>query len=221
MSKTVEVIIGGTGHEITRSKFTNEEFDKINVYCKENDTDIESVLTDGLEDILEDRGMWYDCDDLGHFSGGNLGCKIYVSVGDSEYEFETKDTEIEEDYNNIYPKFKGGRMVSFVTWEKGQMHSCEFEIGDEEEFDIKKLKLVVNHIETPDSYYEIIKEMFYNGEALNGDGFGDTTGKAFDIEIEEECDCDDEEEEISKDESNGPMVGSSGEFGGETKISSK
>ena len=29
---------------------------------------------------------------------------------------------------------------------------------------------------------------------LNGDGFGDTTGKAFDIEIEEECDCDDEEE---------------------------
>ena len=113
-------------------------------------------------------------------------------------------------------------MVSFVTWEKGQMHSCEFEIGDEEEFDIKKLKLVVSHIETPDSYYEIIKEMFYNGEALNGDGFGDTTGKAFDIEIEEECDCDDEEEEeISKDESNGPMVGSSGEFGGETKISSK
>ena len=76
-----------------------------------------------------------------------------------------KDTEIEEDYNNIYPKFKGGRMVSFVTWEKGQMHSCEFEIGDEEEFDIKKLKLVVSHIETPDSYYEIIKEMFYNGEA--------------------------------------------------------
>ena len=63
---------------------------------KENDTDIESVLTDGLEDILEDRGMWYDCDDLGHFSGGNLGCKIYVSVGEGEtksykeIEFETE-----------------------------------------------------------------------------------------------------------------------------------
>jgi len=79
-------------------------------------------------------------------------------------------------------------MVSFVTWEKGLMHSCEFEIGSEEEFDINKLKLVVDHIETPDNYYEIIKEMFYNGEPLNVDGFGDTTGKAFDVEIGDEYD---------------------------------
>ena len=105
-----------------------------------------------------------------------------MTVDNEEYGFETKDTEIEI-VSKDYPELDDGIMVSFITWEKGQMHSCEFEIGYDEEFDIKKLKLVVNHIETPDSYYEIIKELIYNGEPLNGDGFGDTTGKAFDVEI--------------------------------------
>ena len=63
--------MGGSGHEITRSKFTNDEMEKIKGYCKENDSDIESVLTSELGEIFEDRGEWYDCDDLGHFSGGN------------------------------------------------------------------------------------------------------------------------------------------------------
>ena len=78
--KKVEIILGGSGHEITRSKFTDDELNKVKSYCKENDEDIESVLTNNLEDVLEDRGMWYDCDDLGHFMGGNLGCKIYVTI---------------------------------------------------------------------------------------------------------------------------------------------
>ena len=34
--KTIEIEIGGTGHEITRSKFTKEELDKVKEYCKEN-----------------------------------------------------------------------------------------------------------------------------------------------------------------------------------------
>ena len=29
MSKKIKLLIGGTGHEITRSKFTNEEIEKI------------------------------------------------------------------------------------------------------------------------------------------------------------------------------------------------
>jgi len=181
-NKTITIEVGGSGHEITRSKFTNDEMEKIKDYCKENDSDVESVLTSELGEIFENRGEWYDCDDLGHFSGGNLSCNLYVTVDDEEYEFETKDTEIEV-VSKDYPELDNGIMVSFITWEKGQMHSCEFEIGYDEEFDIKKLKLVVNHIETPESYYEIIKELIYNGEPLNGDGFGDTTGKAFDVEI--------------------------------------
>ena len=172
--KKVEIILGGSGHEITRSKFTDDELNKVKSYCKENDEDIESVLTNNLEDVLEDRGMWYDCDDLGHFMGGNLGCKIYVTINDDEFEFETGDATVE---------LSGGTMVSFVTWEKGTMDSCDFEINDDEDFDIKKLKLKALQIETPENIYEIISELTYDGEPLNGDGFGDTTGKAFDIEI--------------------------------------
>ena len=80
-------------------------------------------------------------------------------------------------------------MISFITWEKGTLDTCEFEIGDNEEFDIKKLKLIVNQIETTDSLFEIIQELWYDGKPLNGDGFSDTDGKAFDVEIEE---CDEE-----------------------------
>ena len=183
--KKIEITIGGTGHEITRSKFTQEELDKVNKYCKENDTDIDSVLTNELDEVLEGRGSWYDCDDLGHFMGGNLNCKIYVNVDDEEYEFKTSDTEIEYNTQDEWPEYEDGIMVAFITWEKGTMDSCEFEIKDDEEFDIKKLKLVVNKLETPRTYYEIIKELFYDGEALNGDGFGDTTGKAFDVEVDD------------------------------------
>ncbi len=184
--KNIEIKIGGMGHEITRSKFTCEELTKVKEYCDENDEDIESVFTNDLEEILEDRGQWYDCDDLGHFMGGNLSCKIYVTVDDDEYEFESNDTEIEIKSED-YPDIENGVMISFITWEKGIMDTCEFQIGEHEEFDINKLKLVVKQIETTDNYFELIQEMYYDGEPLNGDGFSDTDGKAFDVEIEE-CD---------------------------------
>ena len=47
--KNVTIEIGGPGHEITRSKFSCEELGKIKKYCEENDTDMESVLTNDLE----------------------------------------------------------------------------------------------------------------------------------------------------------------------------
>ena len=186
--KKIEIVEGGSGHEITRSKFTCEELKKVKEYCEENDTDMESVLTHDLEEVLEDRGQWYDCDDLGHFMGGNLSCKLYVTVDDDEYEFETNDAQIET-RSKDYPMFANGTMISFITWEKGTLDTCEFEIGDDKEFDIKKLKLIVNQIETTDSVFDLIQELWYDGEPLNGDGFSDTDGKAFDVEIDE---CDEE-----------------------------
>ena len=185
-NKTITIEVGGSGHEITRSKFTCEELGKIKKYCEENDTDMESVLTNDLEEIFEYRGQWYDCDDLGHFMGGNLSCTLYVTVDDDEYEFETSDAEIEI-VSKDCPELGDDMMVSFITWEKGTLDTCEFEIANDEEFDIKKLKLLVNQIETTDSVYDLIQELRYDGEPLNGDGFSDTTGKAFDVEIDE-CD---------------------------------
>ena len=49
-------------------------------------------------------------------------------------------------------------------------------------FDIKKLKLEINVILTPNNVYEIVNEADYNGEVLCSDG-GDTTGKGLDCEI--------------------------------------
>jgi len=186
--KKVEIVLGGSGHEITRSKFTCEELDKVRKYCNENDTDMDSVLTNELEEVLENKGSWYDCDDEGHFMGANLSCKLYVTIGDDEYEFETKDANVEFTSED-YPDLDGGILVSFITWEKGTLDTCEFEI--EGDFDISKLTLVVSQIETSDSVYEIIKEMSYDGESLIGEGFSDTTGKAFEIEMDS---CDEDED---------------------------
>ena len=180
MSKKIKLLLGGTGHEITRSKFTKEEIEKIKNYCDENDEDIESVLTNDLEEVLEDRGSWYDCDDLGHYMGANLSCNLYVTVdNDDEYEFSADNCEVfivSEDY----PEIEDGEMVSFITWEKGTLGECEFEI--EGDFDIRKLKLTVSQIETTDSIFEIIKELHYDGKLLDNDGFSDTTGKSFEVE---------------------------------------
>ena len=117
--KKIEITIGGPGHEITLSKFTSEELKKLDVYCEKNNTDRELALTGDLDEIFEDRGDWYECDDLGHFMGGNLGCKIYVTVDDDEYEFETKDAKINEKPAGGYEEFKDGMVVTFITWEKG------------------------------------------------------------------------------------------------------
>ena len=179
-NKKIKLLIGGTGHEITRSKFTTEEIEKIKTYCDENDEDIESVLTNDLEEVLENKGSWYDCDDLGHYMGANLNSKLYVTIDDEdEFEFTTDNCEIfimSEDY----PEMDDGEMVSFITWEKGTLGECEFEVDGE--FDIRKLKLTVSQIETTDSIFEIIKELHYDGQLLETEGFSDTTGKAFDVE---------------------------------------
>ena len=79
-----------------------EEISKIDEYCKKYDVDRDGVLTNDLEEVLEDRGQWYDCDDLGHFMGGNLGCKLYVTIDDEEYDvlydiFDPRNTEADCD----------------------------------------------------------------------------------------------------------------------------
>jgi len=182
--KKVEITIGGMGHEIARSKFTCEEIEKIKKHCEETDSDMEAVFTNGLDEVLEDRGDWYECDDLGHFMGGNLSCIIYITIDGKESQFKTDETTIELKSRD-YPTFDDGVVISFVTWEKGTVESGDFEINENEEFDIKKLKLLVNQIETTDSIYDLIQELRYDGEPINGDGFSDTTGKAFDVEIDE------------------------------------
>jgi len=193
--KKVEIRLGGTGHEITRSSFTCEEIKKIKEYCKENDEDIESVLTNDLEEVLENRGPWYECDNLGHFMGGNLSCKLYVTVGDDEYEFDTSDVQVsvhpvetvdEEGLVSVTAldvELMGGVMISFITWEKGILDTWEFELGDDE-FDINKVKLYVSQIETTDSVYDLIQELWYDGNPIEGEGFSDTDGKSFDVEID-------------------------------------
>lgn len=183
MSKKLELIIGRWGHELTMNEFTPEEYKKIEYYALENNKEIEDVLLYEIGDALDTGNDWYDFDNLGHYYGpSSPDCKLMVHQGTkllgeydvSELEYSETISKIESKVDNI--------LVTYISSEKGNLKTFELELKDGEEFDIKKLKLEINVILTPNNVYEIVGEADYDGEVLFSDG-GDTTGKGLDCEI--------------------------------------
>ena len=183
MSKKLELIIGRWGHELTMNEFTPEEYKKIEYYALENNKEIEDVLLYEIGDALDTGNDWYDFDNLGHYYGpSSPDCKLMVYEGTKllgeydicELEYSEVISKIESKPDNI--------LVTYISSEKGNLKTFELELKDGEEFDIKKLKLEINVILTPNNVYEIVGEADYDGEVLFSDG-GDTTGKGLDCEI--------------------------------------
>ncbi len=48
----------------------------------------------------------------------------------------------------------------------------------------EKPETVVEEVETNDSLYSLIEELWYEGLPIEGEGFSDTDGKSFDVEID-------------------------------------
>ena len=181
--KKIKITIGGAGYEIVQSKFTDEELDRLDEWCEENDESREGAFIHDLEEIFEDKGPWYDCDDLGHHYGASLSGKIYLEDEDNEWELEISDVEHDcEEVNNGLTTT--GTTVCCVSWEKGTILDGEFELEDNEKFDETKLRLEVKEILTPDSIYEVVTGFSYDGKEILNDGPGDTSGKGFDVEID-------------------------------------
>ena len=183
MSKKLELIIGRWGHELTMNEFTPEEYKKIEDYALENNKEIEDVILYEIGDALDTGNDWYDFDNLGHYYGpSSPDCKLMVYQGTKllgEYDVSTLEysetiSKIESKVDNI--------LVTYISSEKGNLKTFELELKDGEEFDIKKLKLEINVILTPNNVYEIVGEADYDGKVLFSDG-GDTTGKGLDCEI--------------------------------------
>ena len=85
---------------------------------------------------------------------------------------------------NYTPTDESGTTICCISWEKGTILEGEFEIGDDEEFDEKKLMLEVKEIMSPSSIYEVITGFSYNGKEISNEGPGDTTGKGLEVEID-------------------------------------
>ena len=183
MSKKLELIIGRWGHELTMNEFTPEEYKKIEDYSLENNKEIEDVILYEIGDALDTGNDWYDFDNLGHYYGpSSPDCKLMVYQGTKLLgEYDVSALEYSETISKIESKVDN-ILVTYISSEKGNLKTFELELKDGEEFDIKKLKLEINVILTPNNVYEIVGEADYDGEVLFSDG-GDTTGKGLDCEI--------------------------------------
>ena len=102
------------------------------------------------------------------------GTKLLGEYDVCELEYSEVISKIESKPDNI--------LVTYISSEKGSLKTFELELKDGEEFDIKKFKLEINVILTPNNVYEIVGEADYDNETLFSDG-GDTTGKGLDCEI--------------------------------------
>jgi len=183
MSKKLELIIGRWGHELTMNEFTPEEYKKIQDYALENNKEIEDVILYEIGDALDTGNDWYDFDNLGHYYGpSSPDCKLMIYQGTKLLgEYDVSGLEYSETISKIESK-SDNILVTYISSEKGNLKTFELELKDGEEFDIKKLKLEINVILTPNNVYEIVGEADYDGEVLFSDG-GDTTGKGLDCEI--------------------------------------
>jgi len=183
MSKKLELIIGRWGHELTMNEFTPEEYKKIQDYALENNKEIEDVILYEIGDALDTGNDWYDFDNLGHYYGpSSPDCKLMVYEGTKLLgEYDVCELEYSEVISKIESK-PDNILVTYISSEKGNLKTFELELKDGEEFDLKKLKLEINVILTPNNVYEIVGEADYDNETLFSDG-GDTTGKGLDCEI--------------------------------------
>ena len=77
-----------------------------------------------------------------------------------------------------------GASLSGKIYLEDEDDDWELEIGDDEEFDEKKLMLEVKEIMSPSSIYEVITGFSYNGKEISNEGPGDTTGKGLEVEID-------------------------------------
>ena len=184
MGKEVEISLCGGGYEIVQSQFSDDEIKLIKEWANKKGEDMVSAFLYGIGEILEDRTDWFECDELGHFYGGDLGCKIYLTHPDGEMEtFYIEDAEIDSK-EEIYAMTVTGTTVSCVSCEKGTIKLGTVELEDNEKFDIKKLKLIVSEVMCPDSYYELVTDWSYDNKTIDDEGPADTTGKGFEVEID-------------------------------------
>ena len=179
MSKKYTIQIIGYGAEIVQAKYSDEEMDKIMLYLNETGHELEEVTMENhFSEIIDDREIydWFEQDDMGHYYGGEIdGCSLYINGEENDIHQMEEDDKITIEYNSH--KITGkDNFITTVAQEKGILFDGEFELDDDEVFDSKKLKLIVDVIEYEDYETSLIKTIKYDNEEISDNG-PDTRGK--------------------------------------------
>ena len=182
--------ISGRGGEIVIGKVKREVYD----YFDENEVDIEEYASDwdNEQDVPEEfqpfePGSWYDCDDLTHNCGPELG-DAYVTVMDENdtviYDALTTDAFFDlgadmEQNEEIYPQETledGEAYFIGQSIEKGLFQVYEVEAKT---FDPAKLIFVTSDCDG----WELVTGVKYDGVDLDDLGELSTVGKGGEFQL--------------------------------------
>lgn len=179
MSKKYTIQIVGYGSEIVQAKYSDEEINKIITYMDDSGHELDDITLNNLfSEIIDDREIydWYEQDDMGHYYGGEIdSCSLYINGEENNIHQMDEDDKITIEYNSHEITGKDN-IITTVSHEKGILFDGEIELNDDEVFDTKKLKLIIDEIGYEDYEASLIKTIEYNNEEITDNG-PDTRGK--------------------------------------------
>ncbi len=179
MSKKYTIQIVGYGSEIVQAKYSDEEINKIITYMDDSGHELDDITLNNLfSEIIDDREIydWYEQDDMGHYYGGEIdSCSLYINGEENDIHQMDEDDKITIEYNSHEITGKDN-IITTVSNEKGILFDGEIELNDDEVFDTKKLKLIIDEIGYEDYEASLIKTIEYNNEEITDNG-PDTRGK--------------------------------------------
>lgn len=179
MSKKYTIQIVGYGSEIVQAKYSDEEINKIITYMDDSGHELDDITLNNLfSEIIDDREIydWYEQDDMGHYYGGEIdSCSLYINGEENDIHQMDEDDKITIEYNSHEITGKDN-IITTVSHEKGILFDGEIELNDDEVFDTKKLKLIIDEIGYEDYEASLIKTIEYNNEEITDNG-PDTRGK--------------------------------------------
>ena len=179
MSKKYTIQVVGHGSEIVQAKYTDEEINKIITYMDDSGHELDDVTLNNLfSEIIDDREIydWFEQDDMGHYYGGEIdSCSLYINGDENNIHQMDEDDNIAIEYN-VHEITGKDNIITTVSHEKGILFDGVIELGDDEVFDTKKLKLIVDQIGYEDYEASLIKTIKYDNEEISDNG-PDTRGK--------------------------------------------
>lgn len=183
-----EIFTTGYAHEIVVGNISKEDSEKINELCKENELSFSELYEDW--DVLSENDLseWHENDNKEHIYGPSMEDGI-INVVD----LSNNETILQKDFYSlegyelgecemglISHEYEGEPIFLASTVEKGVAMTVTLDL--DEPFDESKLTFKATELTVSDFYYEIVIELYYDGELLYTE-IDSTDYKDFSVDI--------------------------------------
>jgi hypothetical protein len=185
MGRYISIQVIGYGEELVQGTFTDKEIEILENEMEKRDETLGTIMSYDVNSILPEKFDWYECDDITHIYGASVySSNIKIVDGDKEIVLDNVwDLEdephlgvvVSEEFDSYDPD---NNIITSISYEKGWIMYGGWELEDDEELDIKKLKIKIKDILFKNFEESLITDIIYDGKEIMWDS--DTTGKSFD-----------------------------------------